>query len=637
MKRLARSNITKFIALVMCVVFACLITNNIFTFFSGSYFFEEDVNYSFRMRRYRIDVYHSVLNSLKDSTAVEGQYDIEYYANCTDKKGVFKEISNSENKDFDYYKNAKCSVIVVNTQDMLYDNAEWSTRDSDIKDLTLFIKISDDVYGQYKVEWQNSKIFFETAINHSIIYLIVSCVLVIYLCWVAGRNNEDEEIHMLLIDRMLIEISLAIFIVIIFAGIFGIAVVGEYLSYSYESAYFLKNMMSLIMFGVGVFTLGIIAFLLSFIRNLKNKTFLKRCITYKVIMFAVRIIKKIFNALIIAKDNLIMFMTGGSINIILILSLLVYTFIIALFGVALYEEDVFILLGILVFIGVGIFMVTRVNELNKIRQGIKKIRNGDINYKIDGCKKAITKDMADDINEIADGIIKSVDREVRAERMKSELITNVSHDLKTPLTSIINYSDLLSKEDLTPKEANDYVEIIKQKSERLKNLTNDLFDISKVQSGVEVISLEEINIALLLSQSLGELDQNIKESSLEFINAIPEDEVNVMADGRKMSRVFENLIVNILKYSMDKSRVYITMNEMDKRIKIEFKNISNYALNLDGSQLMERFTRGDSSRATEGSGLGLAIAKSYTQACGGDFDVVTDGDLFKVVIEFDRA
>ena len=218
--------------------------------------------------------------------------------------------------------------------------------------------------------------------------------------------------------------------------------------------------------------------------------------------------------------------------------------------------------------------------------------------------------------------------------MKSELITNVSHDLKTPLTSILNYSDLLCQEHLTPEEANDYAKIIHQKGMRLKNLTSDLFDISKVQSGAEQMLCERLDACTLVRQALGEQDRSIGDGKLTLKVDMPDHEVPIWADGKKMSRVMENLIGNCVKYAMPGTRVFVSVKEDGNNAVIELKNIANYAMDFDASEITERFVRGDAARSTEGSGLGLAIAKSYVEACGGTFAVSVDGDLFKVQIVF---
>ena len=219
--------------------------------------------------------------------------------------------------------------------------------------------------------------------------------------------------------------------------------------------------------------------------------------------------------------------------------------------------------------------------------------------------------------------------------MKTELITNVSHDLKTPITSIISYTELLSKVEQMPDEAKDYVAVIAKKSDRLKKLTQDLFDISKVQSGNEVVVFEKLDMALLISQSLAEYDNEIQKSELTFCVETPK-ELYISADGRKMSRVVSNLIQNILKYSMKNTRVFITAAEQEEKVVLELKNISAYPLVFNPEEITQRFVRGDEARTAEGNGLGLAIVKSYTEICNGKVEIVIDGDLFKAILKFKK-
>ena len=220
--------------------------------------------------------------------------------------------------------------------------------------------------------------------------------------------------------------------------------------------------------------------------------------------------------------------------------------------------------------------------------------------------------------------------------MKSELITNVSHDLKTPLTSIINYIELIKKEEnITPEYLKDYVNVLDSKSKRLKVLIEDLFEASKASSGNIELNMEKIDIIQLLRQSIGELEEKLSEANLDLKINVPEDKVYVRADGRRLYRVLENLLSNISKYSLSNTRVYIDITEVEGRVKLIMKNISSYELNFDPEEIMERFKRADDSRNTEGSGLGLAIARDLVKLQGGEFAIDIDGDLFKSIIEFD--
>lgn len=240
--------------------------------------------------------------------------------------------------------------------------------------------------------------------------------------------------------------------------------------------------------------------------------------------------------------------------------------------------------------------------------------------------------MAHDINNMRDGLKKSVENEMKSENMKTELITNVSHDLKTPLTSIINYIDLLKRENIQPETAMDYVNILDKKSQRLKVLIEDLFEASKAASGAMELNIAKIDIGQLLKQALGENDERFKDSNLNVKLNVPEEKIFINGDGKRLYRVFENLISNIVKYSLSNTRVYIDMYKEEKEVIIVMRNISAYELSFDTNEITNRFKRGDSSRSTEGSGLGLAIAKSIVELHGGSFNIEVDGDLFKSII-----
>ncbi|WP_286315930.1 sensor histidine kinase [Romboutsia ilealis] len=284
---------------------------------------------------------------------------------------------------------------------------------------------------------------------------------------------------------------------------------------------------------------------------------------------------------------------------------------------------------------ISIFIIKdKVNKIETIRNGIDKIKNGNIEHKIEIKKDILFDDIVKDINEIGETVNIAVEERLKSERMKNELITNVSHDLKTPLTAIINYISLMKKEDIQPKHINDYVQVLDKRSQRLKILIEDLFEASKIGSNNIELNLEENDINQLLTQTLVEMEDYINESKLDFIVNTPDKEVYILADGKKTFRVFENIISNILKYSLEKTRVYIDLVERDGKIHISFKNISKYQLNFDPDEITERFTRGDLSRNTEGSGLGLAIAKGLIEAQDGELKVDIIGDLFIVNIDF---
>jgi len=279
------------------------------------------------------------------------------------------------------------------------------------------------------------------------------------------------------------------------------------------------------------------------------------------------------------------------------------------------------------------YVLKKVSVFNNIFEGSEEIVKGNLNYEIKTKGAGHLSRLANNINNMKEGYKKSLEEQIKSERLKSELITNVSHDLKTPLTSIVNYVDLLKKEDLSKEEIQGYVGILDRKTQRLKVLIEDLFEASKLASGSIKLNIEKVDVAAILRQTLGEFDEKIKASSLKFKVNIPNHKVYAHLDGKKTWRVFENLISNALKYSMPNTRVYIDLVDYNGKITMTIKNISSYEMNFNVEEIFERFKRGDASRNTEGSGLGLAIAKSILELQGGKLNIEIDGDLFKAIVE----
>lgn len=295
-----------------------------------------------------------------------------------------------------------------------------------------------------------------------------------------------------------------------------------------------------------------------------------------------------------------------------------------------------ILLGLLAFDGaVGVLLFKRNGEQRDIVEGINRIRDGEVDFKLDTRNlHGSSKEMADAVNNIGEGIRKAVRTSMKDEQMKTDLITNVSHDLKTPLTSIINYVDLLKRLKIKEEPARSYIDILDGKAQRLKQLTDDLVEASKISSGNIELNREKLNLTELIHQSLGEFSEKLEEKKLQVIFDAGEGPAYIYADSRRMWRVMENLFNNICKYALEGTRVYIDIATGEDTVEVSFKNISKQRMNIRPQELTERFIRGDSSRSTEGSGLGLSIAKNLVQAQEGEFHIFLDGDLFKVTIGF---
>ena len=280
-------------------------------------------------------------------------------------------------------------------------------------------------------------------------------------------------------------------------------------------------------------------------------------------------------------------------------------------------------------------MVRQAIGKQRIKEGILKIAEGEVEYKIplnglNGDQKII----AEKINSIGEGLDRALEESMKSERLKTDLITNVSHDIKTPLTSIINYVDLLKKENFEDTKIQRYLEILEAKAQRLKTLTEDVVEASKVSSGNITLQYMNINFVEMIQQTSGEFEEKFKARELKEVLILPEKEVVIRADGRRLWRVLANIYNNAAKYAMEGTRVYAELKVVNDSAVFSLKNISQQPLNISADELTERFIRGDISRSTEGSGLGLSIAKSLTQMQGGKFELYLDGDLFRVTITF---
>lgn len=312
---------------------------------------------------------------------------------------------------------------------------------------------------------------------------------------------------------------------------------------------------------------------------------------------------------------------------------LCYRYVGGLYGIGQQMLFVYYIFLVIYLIYKLIFIAIEIKEIEKATQNIAK---GQFNIKFKRTRTASLDNIRKNLSNIDKGFKIATEDEIKSERMKSELITNVSHDLKTPLTSIINYVDLLQRDNLSEDDKKEYLKILDNKSKRLKVLIEDLFEAAKASTGNIELNIEEINIVSVLRQTMGEFTEKIESEKLDFKVNIPDNKIILALDGARMWRVFENLISNALKYSLKGTRVYIDLRETDSEVVFEIKNVSGYELNCEVNELKERFKRADLSRNTEGSGLGLAIANGLVEIQGGKLDISIDGDLFKVRVSFKK-
>lgn len=500
--------------------------------------------------------------------------------------------------------------------------------------IVISCNIKEETVREYKAIWEMQERIVMEAVIQTGGCAVAALLLLIYLICVCGKTPEGAYKNMWL-DRVWLEFHLTA----LTGGILGTVVLCFQILDQFVNGYFPQRLLYLTLGTVtAAGSLILITALLSIVRNIKTRSLLETSVIFRLLRWLFRWFGKLLKWIwgkAKAFCSGIFRLLSKKTGVILFSALLLYTAIIGILGIGTVVSPIWFVIGVLFFGGACFLVACRVKDLEEIKNGVHQVRDGNTSYKIPQLMCEDMRVLAENINDIARGLDESVAAKVKAERLKSELITNVSHDLKTPITSIINYTELLFKVEGLPEEARDYVSVIGKKSERLKNLTQDLFDISKAQSGNEDVNPEKLNVALLVEQALGEQDQEIRGSGLTFCVETPK-ELHIFADGRKLSRVLGNLIQNILKYTMKNTRVFITASEKDGEVKIELKNISAYPLNVDAEEITQRFVRGDASRTAEGNGLGLAIAKSYTEVCGGSFEIVIDGDMFKAIMQFKR-
>lgn len=323
-------------------------------------------------------------------------------------------------------------------------------------------------------------------------------------------------------------------------------------------------------------------------------------------------------------------------SIVVISAFALVTILVGSFCILVYDEAfvfVFWFYMIIAYLALLALAIGFQLQYRCIRDGIRGIVSGDPTARIelDGLYGDI-REQAENLNQINASVQNAVERQLKSERLKTELITNVSHDIKTPLTSIVNYVDLLKKQNVEDETAQQYIEVLDRQSVRLKKLIEDLMEASKVSTGNINVNLAALDAAELVKQVAGEYSDRMKEKGLQLVVNFPEQEMTVLADGQLLWRVFDNLLSNAHKYSQPGTRVYLDLQEKEGQVEVTFRNISAYSLNISGDELMERFVRGDSSRHTEGSGLGLSIARSLVELMNGQFSIMIDGDLFKVQV-----
>ena len=468
--------------------------------------------------------------------------------------------------------------------------------------------------------------YFDTVykLRYAVFYILAASLLTsiisfISLMCVSGRRKQ-EGLYPGPLHKIPFDLLLAVWIGVLVSGIF---LIGEVFRLD-----LLQLLLALIL--IVFFIVSFIGLCMSFAVHIKAKDLVLTSFTCRFLqqtVLVLRILCKLIGKLVSGTTELIKAVP---------LSWKVLS-IFTLFSVAelLFLEQRVEWMWLLTKIALFLILTYLCLCMHKLLKGGERLAGGDLTYKVDTGKMILDlKRHGDDLNSIASGMAIAVDERLKSERMKTELITNVSHDIKTPLTSIINYADLIAKQEGVSDTVKEYSDVLVRQSQRLKRLLEDLVEASKAASGSLEVDLSPCDASIFIDQCVGEYEERLKKNDLTLIAVKPEERVEILADPRRMQRVFDNLMNNICKYSLPSTRVYLSLTKTKDQAVISFKNTSKDQLNISPDELLERFKRGDSSRNSEGNGLGLSIAKSLTELQNGTLDLSIDGDLFKITLSF---
>lgn len=461
------------------------------------------------------------------------------------------------------------------------------------------------------------------AIFGSVLWLIG----MVWLTVTAGRKPKDEEIHLNGFDRWYTEIAAGAVIGIWLAGtiISGTLIANSSLGYSHAVVTVIVTCLICGTYTMAWFLIGY----LSLVRRIKAGTLWKNSLIRTVLKWIGKCSGKLADFARAFSRN-----TAEKVKVLLVGGAFLFLQFLII-GCVFSGAGVFLLALMAVDVAVMIFAIRKADGQDRIMDGLKKISDGELQYKIKtDTLTGKQKVMAEYINNIGSGLDAAVENSLKKERMQTELITNVSHDLKTPLTSIINYVDLMKRENPTDPKIQEYLRILDEKSQRLKVLTEDVVEASKASTGNIKLEMNDIDFVEMVQQVIGEFEEKFQEKNLTMMVHFTDEPSIIYADGQRMWRVLENVFGNVVKYAMEGTRVYAEISNRNKKVTFSLKNISAQPLNISADELTERFIRGDVARNTEGSGLGLSIAKSLTELQGGEFKLYLDGDLFKVMITF---
>ncbi len=609
---------------------------------------------------YFIDEYGYEIDPVEDTDRMpiyvqDGEYRIYYQTNHTKKKFIYLLVNEEAKIAYtNIQQTSKTNTIEKLKQEIISNNKYWSisnnqiqtnierlseeniVRNEDLQKISEF-SMNKQYYTAFDETVQNidsssditlnralynqTKSLYKYSYSTLIISIIIGSIELIYLIYSLGYVKNKEEIYLSWLDKIPLEILFFGYCLLFFVEAALLVMCLSVISVD-------VNLCVMLIMLVGYFSvLSALYGAGTLLKRIKAHTFFKNSITYRILKWLIQKYKNVKN-IISSNKNL-----GGKIALYFIGIVTVSILIGLIF------KEFGILLDIVFWIWCYYKIMKEVDKFKQIHDATEKIYKGDTNIKLDeSLYTGVLKELAIYINDIAGGFSNAIKESLKSERLKTELITNVSHDIKTPLTSIINYVDLLKQENIQNEKAKEYIEVLDNKSQRLKKLIEDLVEASKASSGNIKINKEVLNVKELLNQVTGEFEDKFNSRGLNIISKLPEKTVYIKADSRYLYRVLENIYSNVAKYAEENTRVYIDcILEEENTVAIYVKNISKDELNISADELMQRFVRGDKSRNTEGSGLGLSIAKSLTELQDGTFNIYLDGDLFKVAIKFKRV
>lgn len=492
----------------------------------------------------------------------------------------------------------------------------------------------DSNLARYYHFYKFCKPYQSHALTLTILCAIAVIALLIYEISAAGHKKDEEEIHLSWFDKIPLDVLLVVVLPILVCAIYALGSVVVELFWIADQLNIMGWLFEIIALVI-LIALVIYIYLITIVKRIKAGTIIKNNVCVKIALWIYHPVKKVL-------DNFkyLYHESSKTYKKVIIALLILGCFQLGFswsyaetYGDGLMKIILLILLGAEL---IGLVTVIKMNADSKVLlEAAENLANGNLDARIPQDKLDKLNgpffQHGKNLNSIGEGMQKAIQNELKSERMKAELITNVSHDIKTPLTSIINYVGLLSKEE-DPTKQSEYIEVIQRQSQRLKKLTEDVVEASKATSGNITVNIETVSVNEILEQALAEYKDRMDEKQLEVIESIPEYQVLAKADGRLLWRVLRNLFSNVSKYSKNDTRVYIDVKDSSDSVSIEIKNTSLEQLNITEEELMQRFVRGDASRHTEGSGLGLSIVQSLIELMNDEFKIHIDGDLFKSTI-----